>query len=332
MAISKVSFLRTPESRFTVLPGFPYEPRYLDNGDLRMAYIDETNNMDGDIVRETFLCIHGQPTWSYLYRRMIPILLSHTSRDQGLSRRVVVPDLFGFGRSDKPVDESVYSFDFHRDSLIHLIHALNLQNMTLVVQDWGGLLGLTLTVAEPWRFKRLIVMNTTIAVGQAITPGFGDWRAFVNRSPNLNVGRLMGRSCKHISDPEKRAYDAPFPDERYKAGVRRFPNMVMTEPGMPGIQVSQKSVSFFKQTNHFRTKDIFMACGSQDGVFGTDVMHELAGMWKNGCYYMDIPEAGHFVQEWGEKVAMRAIQVFESSNAAVTIDGVHEVVRNRSKL
>ena len=332
MAVSEASLLRTPESRFAVLPGFPYEPHYLKKGNLRMAYVDETNSTAGDVLPETFLCIHGQPTWSYLYRRMIPILLSYTGRDEALSRRVVAPDLFGFGRSDKPVDESVYSFDFHRESLLHLIHTLNLQNVTLVVQDWGGLLGLTLPVAEPETFKRLIVMNTTIAIGETITPGFSDWRTFINRSPDLNVGRLLVRSCKHVSDTEKQAYDAPFPDEKYKAGVRRFPNMVMTEPGMSGIEISQKSVSFFKQKDHFRTQDIFMACGSQDRVFGVDVMHELAGMWKNGCYYMDIPQAGHFVQEWGDQVAMRAIQVFESSNAVITIDGVRKVKSKSTKL
>src|SRR5262249_45550478 len=141
--------------------------------------------------------------------------------------RVVAPDFFGFGRSDKPVDETVYDFAFHRDSIIELIRRLDLRHMTLVCQDWGGLIGLTIPMEMADRFERLIVMNTAFGTGDVpLTEGFIAWRAWSNKNPDMAVGRLIKRSCPHLTDAEAAAYDAPFPDARYKAGVRRFPNMV----------------------------------------------------------------------------------------------------------
>ena len=242
---------------------------------------------------------------------MIPVLLSHTTHNSTISRRIIAPDLIGFGRSDKPVDESWYTFDNHRRALLNLITSLNLSNITLVVQDWGGLLGLTLPHEKTWRFKRLIVMNTSLGTGAVPTKGFLDWRDFSNRSPDMNIGQLMKRSCKHLSDAEARAYDAPFPDQSYKAGVRRFPNLVPISKDMDGVKVSTDAAEFYRTNCRFRTEDIFMAVGMKDPVLGPPVMKKLAKVWKNGCYYYEVTEGGHFTQEWGSEIASLAIDVFE---------------------
>lgn len=328
-----IPFLRTPESRFERLPDFAYEPKYLKYGDLRMAYVDErTGDSSGTPIEQTFLCLHGQPTWSYLYRKMIPTLLHHKTRtDKSVSRRVLAPDLLGFGRSDKPTNEAIYDFDFHRNALLHFIRTLDLRDITLVVQDWGGILGLTLPVSEPDRFSRLLVMNTTIPVGQKPTEGFLQWRDFSNRSPDMKIGSLMGRSCRHLSQSEMDAYDAPFPDIRYKAGVRRFPNMVMVERNMPGVQVAEESLAFYGSCDKFRSEDIFMACGPEDPVLGPAVMKALSKVWKNGCHFAEIPGAGHFVQEWGDQVARMAIEVFETAGTGTVVEGVEKCEGSSSK-
>lgn len=312
-----ISFLETHPKQFSNLPGFPYEPHYLQNGSLRMAYVDEKGGGSGNGEEEVFLCLHGQPTWSYLYRRMIPVFLSHFPHDKAssYSRRVIAPDLFGFGRSSKPTREEDYTFNFHRNSLLHFIETLDLRNITLVVQDWGGLLGLTLPIAFPWRFKRFIVMNTTLAVGTTPSEGFKQWRAYNNRTPDMDVGALIRRGNKHLSQAEVDAYNAPYPSKEFKAGVRRFPNMVMTDEQMEGVQVSKASVELYRTSSQWKTKDVFMACGLQDPVLGEPVMKELTGMWSNGCYYMNVAEAGHFTQEWGGGIAQRALDVFEGRPA-----------------
>jgi haloalkane dehalogenase len=284
-----------------------------------MAYIDETV---GDGLEETFLCLHGQPTWSYLYRKMIPVFLKYTTLNHRLSRRVIAPDLFGFGRSDKPIEDSAYTFNFHRDALLHFIRTLDLTNITLVVQDWGGMLGLTLPISDPWRFKRLIVMNTTLATGSELSQGFLDWRAFSNRSPDMNVGAVIRRSCPHLSKTEVETYNVPYPNKDYKAGVRRFPNLVMIREDMEGVDISRECLEMYKRSGLFTTADIFMACGQRDPVLGPPVMEVLAQVWKNGCYYAEIEEAGHFVQEWGDRVAKLAIEVFERQGR---VKGVRKV-------
>ena len=169
-------------------------------------------------------------------------------------------------------------------------------------------------------------MNTVLATGTPPGPGFAAWRAYSNKNPDLNVGALMQRGCPHLSPAERAAYDAPFPDARYKAGVRRFPNLVMTAPGMEGVEVSRASVEFYRGTDQFKAEDVFVACGMRDVVLGPEVMGPLARMWRGGCYYAEIGEAGHFVQEWGVKVARLAIGVFEGGAAgAGRVDGVRKV-------
>lgn len=289
-----IEALRTPDEKFESLPGYEFRPHYLMHANgLRMHYLDE-----GRHGGRTFLCLHGQPTWSYLYRRMIPVFTA-------AGHRVLAPDLFGFGKSDKPRDDATYTFDFHRDSLIALIRALDLHDVVLVVQDWGGLLGLTIPMKMPERFTGLLVMNTALGTGdRPLTQGFLDWRAWNNRNPDMAIAKLMKRSCPHLSDAEAAAYEAPYPDKDYKGGVRRFPNLVPDHPDAPGADLSRRALQFWK--NDWTGKS-FMAIGMTDPVLGPPVMHGLRKVIRNCPEPLELPEAGHFVQEWGERVAEAAL-------------------------
>lgn len=298
--------LRTPEHRFADLAGFGFVPRYVETlagfDGLRMHYVD----VGPSSAEHTFLCLHGEPTWAYLYRRMIPVLLE-------AGARVLCPDLFGFGRSDKPGDEATYTFDFHRDSLIALIEQLDLQRITLVCQDWGGLLGLTIPMDLPHRFDRLLVMNTALGAGDApLSPGFLAWRNWANAHPDMAVGRLLKRSCPHLSDREVAAYDAPFPDASFKAGVRRFPNLVPERSDQPGAELSRRARRWW-QTDW--TGDTFMAIGAADPVLGEPVMTALQATIRHCPLPLVLAEAGHFVPEWGERVAKAALQSFGLTKA-----------------
>ncbi|KAK3045442.1 hypothetical protein LTR09_012961 [Extremus antarcticus] len=314
-----MQFQRTPDERFERLSGFPYTPHYFRDGELRMAYIDESTG-DGS---EVFLCLHGEPTWSYLYRKMIPELLNYTTDSKRtLSRRVIAPDFYGFGRSDKPAKDETYNFDFHRNALLRLIDHLNLTNITLVVQDWGGLIGLTLPMTDPSRFKRLIIMNTTIATGGGRSQDILDWIAYASPTPTPDIADLMAKIGHHLSEDEARGYEAPFPDDSYKGGVRRFPQMIMLDENMPGVETLKRSRLFYGESHVFEQQDVVIVCGVQDRLLGRPAMKGLAGVFKHGCYYAEIEEASHFVQEWGDRVVKLAIQVFENGG---NIDGVQQM-------
>ncbi|HPF22068.1 MAG: haloalkane dehalogenase [Hyphomonas sp.] len=291
---------RTPDERFAGLPGWPYAPHYVDDlpnyEGLRVHYVDEGPE---NAVR-TYLCLHGQPTWSYLYRKMIPVFL-----DSGA--RVIAPDWLGFGRSDKPVEESVYTFHFHRNMMIELIKRLDLHDITLVCQDWGGLLGLTIPPEMPERFERLIVMNTALAVGESPGKGFDSWKAYNRSQPDMDIAALMKRGTPILSDAEADAYAAPFPDATYKAGVRRFPELVMVEPSMEGVKTSKRAAEWWAREWH---GDTFMAVGGSDPVLGKPAMERLRAQIRNCPEPMVIEEAGHFVQEWGAPVAKAALKAF----------------------
>lgn len=296
MAIEAV---RTDDSRFDDLPDWPYVPRYLDSlpgyEGLRMHYVDE-----GPADAPVFLCLHGEPTWSYLYRRMIPAFL-----DVGV--RVVAPDFYGFGRSDKPVDDAVYTWDFHRDALLRFVAALDLIDITLVVQDWGGLLGLTLPVEFPDSITGLLIMNTAFGVGATPSDGFQSWRDYVARTPDLAVGKMLGRACPHLTEEETAAYDAPFSGPEFKAGVRRFPDLVPTDPSMEGVEVSRRAVRWWREEFTGRS---FMAIGMKDPVLGPPVMERVHGAIRRCPDPMRVEDAGHFVQEWGEPVAREALSTW----------------------
>lgn len=292
--VSAPECLRTPEDRFAALPDYPWHPNYAMIGGLRMHYLDEGGGPD------VFLCLHGQPSWSYLYRKMVPIFAT--------AGRVIAPDLIGMGRSDKPIEDQVYSFDFHRQSLIEFIEQLDLSRITLVCQDWGGLLGLTLPLAFPERFARLIVMNTALATGdRPLGPGFEAWRAFNRSQPDLDVAALMKRATPTLTDAEADAYAAPFPDAHYKAAVRTFPDLVPARPDDGGAAISRTARRWWRKEWSGQS---FMAIGAQDPVLTPAAMEALRQDIRGCPEPMILPEAGHFVQEWGEPVARAALLAF----------------------
>jgi pimeloyl-ACP methyl ester carboxylesterase len=289
--------LRTADERFAALPGFAYAPHYLEDlpsfDGLRLHFVD-AGPRD---AAHTFLCLHGQPTWSYLYRRMIPVFVA-------AGARVVAPDLFGFGRSDKPVDDAWYTFARHRATLVAFIERLDLERVTLVVQDWGGLLGLTIPPDLPERFARLLVMNTTLGTGDVpLSAGFLAWRTWANQHPDMDVAKLMQRTCPHLQVAEAEAYAAPFPDARYKAAVRRFPNLVPDHPDADGAALSRRARDWWRNAWGGGT---FMAVGARDPVLGPPVMQALARDIRGCPRPLIVAEGGHFLQEWGEQVAAAA--------------------------
>ena len=315
--------LRTPDQRFAHLPGWAYLPKYLqplgDDGP-RMAYVDE----GPQDAPATVLCLHGNPTWGYLYRHMLPVFTA-----AGL--RVVVPDLIGFGRSDKPVDEAWHSFDRHRQSLLNFVEALDLQNVMLVCQDWGGIFGLTLPMifaapetpaaaaprggasaagqpggGLPDRFTRLLVMNTTLATGK-LTDGFKAWRSYSNSQPDLAVGKLLRRGKREMSEAEAAAYDAPFADATFKAALRAFPNLVPEGADAPGAATSREAQAFWQ---HRWAGDSFMAVGLPDPVLGGPTMAALRQSIRGCPPAMEVAEGGHFLPEWGAPIALAALARF----------------------
>ena len=293
--------LRTPDERFAHLPGFDFAPHYIEDltgfEDLRLHYLDEGPH-DADRV---FLCLHGEPTWSYLYRKMIPVFAS-------AGQRVVAMDFFGFGRSDKPADESFYTFFSHREVIRLFIERLELRAITLVCQDWGGVLGLTLPMDMPGRFDRFLIMNTILGTGDAILgEGFLNWRAWSNDHPDMDVAKLLGRTCKHLTADECAAYAAPFPDVRYKAGVRRFPNLIPDRPEFPGAELSRCVRAWLNSQWQGQT---FIAVGMKDPVLGPAIMDELRKTIRNCPPLYEVPEGGHFLPEWGDEVAHQALKAF----------------------
>ncbi|WED20815.1 haloalkane dehalogenase [Vibrio sp. JC009] len=291
--------LRTPDSQFEDLQDYPFAPNYISDltgyERTRGHYLDE-GNKDSE---EVFLLLHGEPTWSYLYRKMIPIFAK-------TGARVIAPDLLGFGKSDKPTAEETYTFEFHRNYLIGLIKHLDLNNVTLVVQDWGGLLGLTLPQEMPERFKRLLIMNTGLLLEPVDFPAFNDWKNDILKNDELELDKFMKKYAPNINEQEARAYAAPFPDASYQAGVRKMPKMV-ANPEQTCRDISSKAIPFWSTQWEGES---FMAIGMKDGMLGPAVMNNMQSLIKNCPQPMEINEAGHFVQEFGEEVAIAALKHF----------------------
>ncbi|WP_341919589.1 tRNA adenosine(34) deaminase TadA [Polaromonas sp. YR568] len=290
--------LRTPDSAFGDLPDYPWVPRYISDlpslAGLRMHYLDE-----GPREGLTWLCLHGNPAWSYLYRKMIPVFLA-------AGHRVVAPDLIGFGKSDKPKKDSFHRFTGHRQNLLELVERLDLKNIVLVVQDWGGLLGLTLPMAAPERYRGLLVMNTTLATGdQPLSPGFLAWREMCAKNPEFDVARLFARGNPQMRAEECAAYNAPFPDRGHRAALRAFPAMVPEFEESDGAAISREARSFWRERWQGRT---LMAVGAQDPVLGLPVMQQLQAMIRGCPEAVVLPQAGHFVQEHGESIARQAVR------------------------
>jgi haloalkane dehalogenase len=290
--------LRTPDERFEGLPDWPYAPHYIDDlpgyEGLRVHYVDEGPRN----AARVFLCLHGEPSWAFLYRKMIPVFAA-------TGARVICPDFLGFGRSDKPVDDATYTVPFHRDMILAFIERLDLRGITLVVQDWGGLIGLTLPQEAPERYERLLVMNTAFGTGAAPSPGFMAWRAYAAATPDMPVGQLFKRGKADMTPAEVAAYDAPFPDQRYKAGVRRFPQLVPLEGDVdPFIGLSHRATAFWRED--FKGP-VFMAIGMADPVLGPEVMQKVRATFPQCPPAYEVPDGGHFVQEHGDEIARAAL-------------------------
>ncbi|MFG1642813.1 alpha/beta fold hydrolase [Amycolatopsis sp. NPDC049252] len=274
--------LRTPDDRFGDLAGFPFPPNYVDDlpgyEGLRAHYLDLGPRDAG----RTFLCLHGEPT-------------------------CVAPDFFGFGRSDKPIEDSAYTFPFHRTFLLRLVERLALGTITLVVQDWGGTLGLTLPVDAAFRsaLDRLFVMNTSLPVGEPLGPHFHEWRSQVRNTPELPVGQWIRDSAPGLTDAEVAAYDAPFPDGRFQAGARTFPGLAMVEPEMDGVAESRAALEFWTEE---WSGDSFMAIGANDP--DVEAVEALRGHIRGCPAPLVLGDAGHFVPEAGERVARAALRSF----------------------
>ncbi|MEM6462566.1 MAG: haloalkane dehalogenase [Pseudomonadota bacterium] len=290
-----IDTLRTPDERFENLHGFDFAPRYVDTlpgyEGLRGHYLDEGDQSSDEV----FLCLHGEPSWSYLYRKMIPVFAS-------AGVRVIAPDWLGFGRSDKPVHDAVYSFDFHREYMLAFIRHLDLRNITLVCQDWGGVLGLTLPMEMPDRFNRLLIMNTGLMAGPVNSPAFEEWKTDIISNPDVPVEFVMQKYEPVINDAEAAAYAAPFPDQRYKAGVRVFPRLIATTMDAPGVATSQRAAQFWSET---WDGESFMAIGMRDKMLGPDVMNFMRTVIRGCPEPLEINEGGHFVQESGGPLIAR---------------------------
>ncbi len=282
--------LRTPDDRFEGLPDFDYEPRYAtipdgDGGRLRVHHLDE-GPADGDVV----LCLHGEPSWSFLYRHMIPVLT-------GAGHRVVAPDLVGFGRSDKPTERADYTYARHVEWLTaHVFGELDLRDITLVCQDWGGLLGLRLVAAEPDRFARVVTANTFLPTGDR-DPGeaFRAWCEFSQTTETFPTGFIINGGCTTELGPDVIAgYDAPFPDESFKEGARQFPTLVPARPDDPESAANRtawESLSTFD-------RPFLCAFGDSDPITkGADAFLKANIPGTAGQPHTTIEGGGHFIQE-----------------------------------
>ncbi|HND19012.1 MAG TPA: haloalkane dehalogenase [Acidobacteriota bacterium] len=296
--------LRTPDNRFQDLPGFDFSPNYLNINGLRVHYLGE-GPPNGQIV----LLLHGEPSWCYLYRKMIPVFTA-----AGL--RVIAPDLIGFGRSDKLVRREDYSYQFHIEILKTFIEQLGLTDISLFCQDWGGLIGLRVVAEIPDRFARIVAANTALPTGDHPMPeAFLQWQHFSQTTPVFPIGTILNRGCvSELSQEVIAAYDAPFPDDSYKAGARVFPSLVPTRADDPEGLRNQQAWEVFKQWN----KPFLTAFSDKDPITrGADVVFQKLIPGAKNQPHTTISEAGHFLQEdKGEELAEVVVKfIFPSARA-----------------
>lgn len=301
--------LRTPDERFESLPGFAFDPHYTEvpdgeGGSLRVHYLDEGPS-DGPPV----LLMHGEPSWCFLYRTMIPVLVAG-----GL--RTLAPDLVGFGRSDKPGSREDYTYQRHVDWMHALLDQLDVAPLTLVGQDWGGLIGLRLVAERPDRFARVVAANTSLPTGDR-EPGdaFRAWQRFSQETPSFDVGRIVNGGCTTELTPEvMAAYDAPFPDDAYKAGARQFPMLVPSSPDDPASAANRRAW----ETLHAWTKPFLTAFSDRDPITGGAdrvLQAEIPGC--EGQPHTTIEGGGHFLQEdRGEQLAAVVRAFVEATSPA----------------
>jgi haloalkane dehalogenase len=289
-----MSVIRTPDERFSVLPDFPFAPHYINVNGLRVHYVDEGKG-------ETILCLHGEPTWSFLYRKMIPTLSAR--------HRVLAMDFIGFGRSDKFTEPEAYTFRMHRDTLVGFIQVLKLRQITLVVQDWGGLIGLTVVADMPERFARLVIMNTGLPTGKARpSEAFLEWRKFAENNPDLPIGQSILRGVAHpkkITKEVVAAYEAPFSDVSYKAGAAKWPLLVPIRPEDPGaaeMRHAREVLSKWSKPALVMFSDKDPITGGGDAFF-----RSIIPSAKEQPEIV-IKDAGHFLQEEkGEEISQHIL-------------------------
>ncbi len=283
---------RTPDERFESLPGWAYEPRYVEQDGLRMHYVDEGSGAP-------VLLLHGEPTWAYLYRRMIPTL--------ALTARVVAPDYFGFGRSDKPTRVEDYSYDFHYGSLERFVDEIGLRSATIVVHDWSGPIGLRLAVERPDCVSRLVILNTGVGAGRAPSPEWLRFREFVRRvGSDLVPGQLVRISC--LTDPGDEvieAYNAPFPTPESKAGVLAFPELVPTEMDHPNAAKMLEVRSALARWE----RPALVLFSDSDPIFSPQAAERMAALVPGAGPAEIVEGAAHFLQEEkGEQIAERIVR------------------------
>ena len=278
---------RTPDARFDALPGYPFEPRYSEVDGLRMHYVDEGSG-------QPVVMFHGEPSWSYLYRKMIPPVVAS-------GRRAIAPDLVGFGRSDKPVDLDWYSYDRHYSYVASLLEPLDLSDAVVVVQDWGGAIGLRWAVDNPDRVAALVIMNTGLFTGR-VSKGFLAWREFARKNPDLPIGFVVnGATASELPDDVVAAYEAPFPSAEAKAGAATFPLLVPTSEDEPGAAEMSR---IYEELGNW-SKPALVAFSDADAVFpfpraGQRFVDQIPGAGEQ----VRIPGAAHFLQEdAGEEIA-----------------------------
>ena len=290
--------LRTPEAAFAAIPDYPFEPNYFDWDGIRMHYLDEGQG-------HPVVLFHGEPTWSFLYRKVIPPLV-----DAGY--RCIAPDYVGLGKSDKPVDDDFYTYDMHVDSMTSLLESLDLSEATVVGQDWGGPIGLRYAVENPATVGRLVILNTGIFTGRGTMPEawmrFRDW---VARTPDLPVDFLMARSEAHPwGEAVLAAYGAPFPAVEYKAGIRRFPMMVPLSSDDRGatemLEVRNRLAEWHNPA--------YVLFSTGDPVFTTRTGERLAELIPGADPLDTIDDAGHFLQEdQGAEIGRRIAEWLDST-------------------
>jgi haloalkane dehalogenase len=293
--------LRTPDARFANLPDYPFAPRYVEVDGLRIHHVDE-----GPHDAEPLLLLHGEPSWSYLYRKMIPLFT-------GAGYRVVAPDLVGFGRSDKPVLREDYTYQRHVDWMRGVIESLDLRRITLVCQDWGGLIGLRLAAEMEPRFARIVAANTFLPTGDTRpSEAFLNWQRYSQESPRFHPGGIVKGGCVTPLSPEViAAYDAPFPDDSYMAGARQFPRLVPTTPDDPASEPNRRAWDVLKRWE----KPFLTAFSDSDAITrGGDLFFQRVIPGTKGQPHTTITGAGHFLQEdKGEELAQVVLNFLEKT-------------------
>ena len=301
--------IRTPDTRFDDLKDYPYQPNYVEINDgegstLRVHYLDE-----GPTNSNPILLLHGEPSWSYLYRHMIPQLVD-------IGHRVVVPDLVGFGKSDKPLEQTDYSYARHVDWMAELIFDhLNLTSITFFGQDWGGLIGLRLLAQEPDRYDRVVIGNTGLPTGKGeATEAFLAWQKFSQTAPEFPIGKLINSACiRDLTTDETHAYDAPFPTDEYKAGARIFPSLVPTSTSDPA---SQDNLAAWEVLSEYQ-KPFLLAFSDSDPVTkGGDAPFHAKVPGTKGQNHVTIENAGHFLQEDKSKELAAIMNDFIANTSA----------------